>query len=630
MANAAVDKLKAFGLRQGEKFVVGIAATVLVVSLGVLVTSQTIALTPDQLQKKAESAESHLRQKQDTAEIVSKVEAAGVVDPGFVKMVDNQAANALKPADYRARLDWVTPEPGAGLIRDQPDMIAPTELMAFPGRGGALLYMVDDKGNKIPDTTKGTNGSAPAVAKKEEPKNVPKANRTLAGSVADAKADSAKDAAAPDAPTEPEGPFKEHTTGKRWVVVTGIVDNDLLNKNWLAALKNPAIAFPQYVRIDAERQARQADGTWSEWIALNEDDKWKVLDLMPEVDEELVPLAARPEALVDPLPFLRAGYWTGVHVARLVPSELRNAASPDDLPNMVRGAGSRRGGGGRPGSSQSQMQGQGMGMGMAGESMGGAMSSRSGGARSAMMGGQEGGGSSGGGPEEAVVANTESTIMLRWLDFTVEPNTSYRYRVRLVVKNPNFERSDVNPGTDTSNASLIGPWSDPTGVVSVPANVSIYAQNPGQDTRRDDVVSFLVYCWDPDKGETVVKTDDAAPGFLVGENGSVLYPSAEGTGAENKTIDFNSRSFVLDAIGGKVTIPDIGVDKIKFDVPAVAMVVEADGGVVIKNQSLDRPNEVRKDMDANYRQALSDSGKKREPSKSNRSSGSSMSGGGIR
>ncbi len=136
MANASVEKLKALGLRQGEKFVVGIAVTILVVCLGVLATKPTIATTPAELQKKAEEAESNLQRKQDPESILTRIEEAGIKDPGFVKIVENQAANALKPDEFRVRLDWVTPEPGAGLIRDQPELIAPTELAAFPGRGG--------------------------------------------------------------------------------------------------------------------------------------------------------------------------------------------------------------------------------------------------------------------------------------------------------------------------------------------------------------------------------------------------------------------------------------------------------------------------------------------------------------
>ena len=638
MANASVEKLKALGLRQGEKFVVGIAATVLVVCLALFATKPTIATTPAELQKKAEQADSNLNRKQEPDAILARIEEAGIKDPGFVKIVENQSANALKPGDYRARLDWVTPEPGAGLIRDQPEVIAPTELVAFPGRGGALLYKLDEKGERIVDksgagsgagrrggrpggggmmTDAGPGGGPPSEnQRKRQEQEDQRKKRLLAGNVETPKKDEAEkkaDAATPDPAAN--GPWVEETVGKRWVVVTGVIDNAQMNKNWLEALKNPAIAYPQYHRVDAERQTRTSDGDWSEWKALNDEDKYNVIDNMPEGDEEFLPALMRPEAIVDPLPFLRAGYWTGVHVARLVPADAMKA--PNAMP--AGGASFRAGGMGSPANEMGRRGGGGTSV------MGEMGGSRMGGQRGEGGGMGEGGG---GAVEEAVTANTEATLMLRSLDFTVEPNMSYRYRVRLVVKNPNFERTDVNPGVETVKQFLVGPWSEPTSDVTVPADVSTYAQIPAPDARRDDVVTFQVVRWNPATGQTVVKLDDAGPGFLIGDNGSVLEPSSEGGGAKSATIDFNSRSFVLDAIGGKSRIPDIGVERNTFVVPAVAMVVEPDGSVVIRNQASDRSDEVRQDMEANYDQAIKDSGKKRERGNGSRQPrGASGSGG---
>ncbi len=621
MANASVEKLKALGLRQGEKLVVGIAATILVVCLGLAASKATIATSPDELQKKAEQADSNLGRKQDQETILTRIEAAGIKDPGFVKTVENQAANALKPGDYKVKLDWVIPEPGAGLIRDTPELIAPTELAVFPGRGGLLLWPVDDKGKRIPDTSGLANNrrnearggrralggrrEKPEDAAKRQEAEKQKRQRLMAGNVDAAKEkdqekDKAEPAKAEAAAADPAdvGPWKEETTGKRWVVITGVVNNEQMNKNWLAALKNPAIAFPQYVRVDAERQVRQSDGTWSEPTDVDEDAKFKVLENLPELDEEFVPIAMRPEALVDPLPFVRAGYWTGVHVARLVPAEVRDGPANDANAGNMRGPG---GGGGKMMAMGEGATGGRGNMGAMGEGeMGGSMRGGMG-----VAGGSQ--------PDEAVVANNEATLMIRSLDFSVEPNTTYRYRLRLVVKNPNFEHSDVNPGVDTSSKELIGPWSEPTEAVSVPADVSAYAQSPAQDNRRDDVVMFQVVRWNPASGQTVLKTDDAAPGFLIGDNGNVQEPSSEGGGPKSVTIDFNSRSIILDSAGGRTRLPDIGggIERNTFTVPAVAMVVEPDGSVVIRSQAEDRNDEVREDMEANYHQAIKDSGKPR-------------------
>jgi hypothetical protein len=45
----------------------------------------------------------------------------------------------------------------------------------------------------------------------------------------------------------------------------------------------------------------------------------------------------------------------------------------------------------------------------------------------------------------------------------------------------------------------------------------------------------------------------------------------------------------------------------------MARVVEPDGSVVIRSQAIDQADEVRKDMDENYKQAIKDSVTKRQP-----------------
>jgi hypothetical protein len=98
-------------------------------------------------------------------------------------------------------------------------------------------------------------------------------------------------------------------------------------------------------------------------------------------------------------------------------------------------------------------------------------------------------------------------------------------------------------------------------------------------------------------------------------------PNSEGSGPKSERIDFNSRSIVLDTFGGRQKLPDIGVPRNQFEVPALAMIVQPNGDVILRSQALDKADEVRQDMEANYEQALKDSGTKRE-----KGSGSRMPG----
>ena len=629
MANASVEKLKALGIRHGEKAVVGLTATAFVVFTALAFIKPTLEMKPEELSAAATNADSNLKKTQDIKDVLAKLEQDNILEPNFQKVVQNQIANALKPGDYKAKLDWVSPEPGAGLIRDQPELIAPTELAAFPGRGGVYLFSLDDKGERIIDTgadaknraggraggmMPGMGGSTKKRAEKPEDKKRREAEEErrklqFAGKVDPGK-DKEKEAEGPDLAAQ--GPWKEETHGKRWVVLTGVIDNEQLKKNYLQALKNPAIAYPNYKRLDVERRTLESDGSWTEWAAIDKDKNYAVLDNLPELETEFVPESQRPAALVDPLPFLRAGYWSGVHVARLVPPEILNA--PKDNANAMPG------GGRFPG----------MGPGMEGEGPGGMTmrgpGSKAGGMMPGMAGGpgMAGAGMMGGGgdPEESNFTKLEEkTLMIRSLDFTVDPDKTYQFRARIVVVNPNHDHTDVNPGVDTESKELLGPWSDPTDSVTVPADVAAYALAPEENVRRDDQVNFQVIKWDPGTGQTVVKNDIAAPGELIGEYGTVQVPNADGGGAKSSPLDFNSRAIVLDTIGGRQTLPEIGVERNKFEVPAVAMVVEPDGSVVIRSQAIDRADDVREDMDENYKQALKDSGKKREVGASSRMPG---------
>ncbi len=643
MANASADKLKSLGIRHGEKAVVGITAIVFVALVVIAILNPVLDIQPDQLRTDANRAKSNLDAKQNDSDILAKLEKDGLKEPNFQKVIEGQISNALKPDNYRARLDWVSPEPGAGLIRDQPELIAPTELTAFPGRGGITIFSLDDNGERIIDTGAeakngnklgrpgGVVGAAPGGAgggndnqkketAEEKRRRLAEEERRkgiFAGNAAKPE-EKKEDDAAPNAP--PQGPFKEEVKGKRWVVITAVLDNEKLKKNYLMALKNEAIAYPNFKRVDVERQTLQSDGSWSEWAATEMDKNWAVLDNLPEYDEEFVPESKRIAALVDPLPFLKAGYWAGVHVAKLVPSEIINKkADAPPAGNNMPGGGMLMGGpgpmGGSPpgGGSVSRQQGGGKKMGGMGMGMGMGME----------MGGGGPGAPGGGGPSDDMnfTKSDDPALMIRSLDFTIEPDHTYRFRIRIVVHNPNFEHTDVNPGVDVDSPNLSGPWSEPSPIVTVPADVVAYAQAPEQAERRDDLVNFQVVRWDPASGQTVIKNDTRGPGEIIGEYTSVQMPNSDGNGPKSERIDFNSRAIVLDTVGGRQKLPDIGVTRNNFEVPAMAMLVQPNGDVVIRTQALDRSDEVREDMELGYKQAIEDSGKKRERGGNDRMTG---------
>ncbi len=366
MAHPTVEKLKDVGLRYGDKAAVALTSLLFVVCLGAALSKKSIDLTPDQVKKAAEAAETNINRHQERDDIIKVLEGGGIKPTNFAKDAQDAAKTVLVADNYKPDREWVTPEPGAGLIRDKPVLIAPTELYAYPGRGGALVYDLDENGNRKPDTEKkeatkdeprrgrgrrarggsGIMGSmmgamgrgrasrkasrkSQADLEKEQKEEAEQKKREMAAKLAGS--DEAPDTKDDQAKEKGQGPgnqqqFKEITKGLRWVAITGVIDHAKLVANYREALKNPAVANPHYARLELERQSRQKDGSWSEWEKVDSEENLKILDNLPEEDEELTPDAVRPDNLNDPLPFLKAGLWEKVHIASLVPKEKKEVA----------------------------------------------------------------------------------------------------------------------------------------------------------------------------------------------------------------------------------------------------------------------------------------------------------------
>jgi hypothetical protein len=221
-------------------------------------------------------------------------------------------------------------------------------------------------------------------------------------------------------------------------------------------------------------------------------------------------------------------------------------------------------------------------------------------------------------------------IMARSLDFTVEPDTTYRFRVRIAVYNPNKGREDVSPGVDTSAEELFGPWSEPSDEVTVPADVTAYAMRTTPSTDRDprgEQVHFQVARWNPNDGLTVYRTFDAAPGQVLGDPHRMRVPIFDDSNTKDdqttktESIDFNTHQIVLDTVGGTQPLPRAaGLNAPGFEVPAMALMLRPDGSVVLRDQAVDAHNDEMAEMKQIYDRALS------EAEESAKHSGPAMSG----
>lgn len=217
-------------------------------------------------------------------------------------------------------------------------------------------------------------------------------------------------------------------------------------------------------------------------------------------------------------------------------------------------------------------------------------------------------------------------VMVRCLDFTVEPDVTYRYRLRIVVGNPNHDSESVEPGVDTASTELFGPWSDATPAVTVPADVSTYVADfapAAVNQKRDDLVQFVVVRWDPETGVTVArKRAMAAPGQIIGEPTSALVPDLKEHKQKSAQVDFTSRRLLVDTSGGPRAIDSLKVGLSQFDAPAQALMLRADGTLVLRDEAVDTTDGEMQELISIYDQTLEDNKPEKERN-------TSMMGGGM-
>jgi|GEM_PF-822068 len=700
MANQFVEGFKSFALSHGEKVAVGVGCATFITLSFLALSKEKFPIKPDEVKEAAIQAQTNLNRDQDDEQVLEAITVENGVDneqARFEEKFQKRESVKVTAADFQVPRPWLVQEPGAGVMRDNLKVIPPTKLRGAAGRGGAWVYALDARGNRIeidPEAEAakkaeeekkkssrprssgvggrpgmmgssgmmagmdgmggpgsgmigmpGASGATESARQKREREEAERrdqerrANRFTSGSRADLK--KAENNAGDNATPEPAGPpksYKEELRGLRWVVLTALFDNDQQRELWANALKiEKSMAYPNYKEVQVQRQALRLDGTWSNWQLVDNERNRRVTDNLPEEDVDFSDPSVRlTGTLVDRLPFLRVGFWVGSEPGELVPDEAKTL--PKNNQNLGMGYGGMMAGmglmmgGGRPGG---MMSGPGGAMGSAGMMMGGGrpggmMSGPGGGSMLGMMDGMDDRGpgmnmSSGmgtmgmGGLDQAAnyPKSDQETVMVRYLDTSVDPETTYRYRIRVVLYNPNYGREDVLPGVDTASLELFSDWSEPTDPITVPADLAIHllgaAPVSGNPRDRKDAMTYQLSLWDESYGVTIVRDFNAAPGEIVGKMERTRYADYSGDTVEVQTvpIDFASDKLMLDGFGGSVAMPDLG-DRLPptFELPPIAFLLAADGRIIIREAANDGSDPNRIEMKKSYYRELQENGKK--------------------
>lgn len=149
--------------------------------------------------------------------------------------------------------------------------------------------------------------------------------------------------------------------------------------------------------------------------------------------------------------------------------------------------------------------------------------------------------------EQRVTADGE-LLLFRYMDFTVESGKTYRYRVRLVLNNPNFghlasEADGEAPVVDGETRTT--EWSNVTTPVSLEREVYYFVKDVDPRAGRTKVA---IYQWDAKLGTTIAADLDLFPGQQI--SGAVktnVIDPAKSTNEAEKLYSFTSTDVFVDS-----------------------------------------------------------------------------------
>lgn len=188
-----------------------------------------------------------------------------------------------------------------------------------------------------------------------------------------------------------------------------------------------------------------------------------------------------------------------------------------------------------------------------------------------MMGGAMMGGMMRPGSIEQLV-DTPKYVLFRYLDFDVESDRAYRYRVRLKFSNPNYQLSadelaDADP--EIANGEFReSPWSNISNPEVVPSTVNYFLTKVDRDPYNDEKIKSIVgkpvaqvnmFDWSTDLG-TVVNdiVDVPLVGGFIGEKKkeTLVLNLVEGTLSKEKDRAFTSRDALIDVSPDVEVVPE--------------------------------------------------------------------------
>jgi len=177
--------------------------------------------------------------------------------------------------------------------------------------------------------------------------------------------------------------------------------------------------------------------------------------------------------------------------------------------------------------------------------------------------------------------------LFRFVDYTVEPGKQYRYRVKLVLQNPNQDVADrfLKVPEQSHTSTLETEWSEPTPVVTVPRGFSIFAGpavRPTSTPSHDPEAEVCVVSFDPQRGAEPVARKAVQRGTLLNfpaRNLQVLSPERSSVSKWEK-VDFQSNALIVDVEGGR----KLSSGRKALIEPVEVLMLDADGQLSVHDE----------------------------------------------
>jgi hypothetical protein len=176
-------------------------------------------------------------------------------------------------------------------------------------------------------------------------------------------------------------------------------------------------------------------------------------------------------------------------------------------------------------------------------------------------------------------------LLFRFFDFTVEPGKHYRYRVKLVLSNPNYGMAPHYLEKDGMEKPqfLETEWSEPSPTVAVPLD----SQALTVAAKPDGSASMMLVRFNMEDGVATSEKFDVSRGQLLDfRNRTGIAVPTRGTGmggdsdAREKKVDYLTNSLLLDVAGGG-RLP--GRDRNLLE-PASVLLLDPEGALVVRNE----------------------------------------------